>query len=221
MKRFATALFIGTAVLALWAQAPPDNTGAAKGKSKADNAAKGKGKGDTKVTAAPAPPVIPQVLRLIRPSVYLVTGHGTNSIFRVTPQGVFLVNTKSPNPGDYERLTELIRGITQQSVKFVFNTSVNPESSGNNVKFQASGAEIVAGERTVKLDATEVRVIRVGDNTAVYFPADRLICLGDLYTSSNAEALDNILKLDWTLGVPAIGEPLYRIAVETRLQSLR
>lgn len=220
MKRLFTTLLIGTAALALWAQAPPENAGAVKGKGKTDSAAKGKGKGDAK-TAPPAPPVIPQVLRLIRPSMYLVTGHGTNSVFRVTKQGVFLVNTKSAGPGDYERLTELIRGITPQTVKFVFNTGANPESSGNNPKFQAAGAELVTGERIMKLDSVEARTISFGDSTAVYFPTDKVICLGDLYTSGSAEALDTILKLDWMLAVPASGEPIYRSAVETLRKSLR
>src|SRR4051812_17033548 len=108
------AVFAVAATLALWAQAPPEGAGAAKGK--------GKGKAAV-VEAKATPPPVPQVLRLVRPSTYLVTGHGSNSTFRVTPQGVFLVDTKNAGPGDYERLSALIRGITPQPVKFVMNTS--------------------------------------------------------------------------------------------------
>lgn len=212
MRILAAALLAGTAAFALWAQSSPENAGAAKAKGKADAAAKGKAKGDAK--APPAPPAVPQVLRLLRPSTYLVTGHGANSVFRITPRGVLLVDTKLPAPGDYERLIELIRGVTPQPVKFVFNTSAKPESSGNNAKFQASGAEIVADARTVKLDTVETRVILLDGGAAVYFPADKLICLGDLYTSAVPETLDAILKLDWTLAVPATGEPVYRNVVE-------
>lgn len=212
MKILAAALLAGTAAFALWAQSS-ENAGAAKGKGKADAAAKGKAKNDAK--APPAPPAVPQVLRLLRPSTYLVTGHGANSVFRITPRGVLLVDTKLPAPGDYERLIELIRGVTPQPVKFVFNTSAKPESSGNNAKFQASGAEIVADARTVKLDTVETQVILFDGVAAVYFPADKLICLGDLYTSATPETLNAILKLDWTLAVPATGEPVYRNVVET------
>jgi hypothetical protein len=101
------------------------------------------------------------VLRLVRANTYLVTGHGSNSTFRVTPQGVILVNTKLPAAGDYERLAELIHGVTAQPVKFVFNTSARPESNGNNSKFQ--GAEVVTTERTVTLGGAEARSVRVGD----------------------------------------------------------
>ena len=171
MRTATTTLLIVLAFASLWAQAPSDGT--AKGK--------GKGKGDAKAAIVPpAPLAIPQVLRLLRPSTYLVTGHGSNSVFRVTPKGVLVVDTKLAGPNDFERLSELIRGITPQPVKFVFNSSAKPESSGNNTKFQAAGAEIIVGERTVKLDITDVRSIRFGETTAVYFPADKLICLGDL-----------------------------------------
>ena len=62
-----------------------------------------------------------------------------------------------PNPGDYERLMELIRGVTTQPVKFVINTSSKAASSGNNAKFQAAGAEIVTTERTLTLGDAQVR----------------------------------------------------------------
>jgi glyoxylase-like metal-dependent hydrolase (beta-lactamase superfamily II) len=201
---------IGVAALALWAQAPPEGAGAGKGKGKAGatDAAKGKAGGRGVITAeakAPTPPPIPQVLRLVRANTYLVTGHGTNSVFRVTPQGVILVDTKLAGPGDYERLVELIRGITPQPVKFVINTSMKPEASGNNAKFQAAGAELVSGERALTLGGAEARAIRVGESTAVYFPGEKLLCLGDASKTNDA-----VSKLDWTLAVQASGEPVYR-----------
>lgn len=188
------------AALALWAQAPPEGAGAAKGKAKAG------GRGVVTAEAkAPTPPPVPQVLRLVRANTYLVTGHGNNSVFRVTPQGVILADTKLAGAGDYERLVELIRGITPQPVKFVFNTSARPAAAGNNAKFQAAGAEIVTGERTVPLGGAEVRSVRVGEATVVYFAGEKLLLLGDVDKSNQA-----LSKLDWTLAVPAAGEPVYR-----------
>jgi glyoxylase-like metal-dependent hydrolase (beta-lactamase superfamily II) len=181
-----------TAAVALWAQAPPEG-GGAKGKAKAG------GRGVVTAEAkAPTPPPVPQVLRLLRTNTYLVTGHGTNCVFRVTPQGVILVDTKLPNPGDYERLAELIRGITPQPVKFVFNTSTRPEASGNNAKFLAAGAAL-------NRDTPEARAIPVGDATAVFFPTEKLLMLGGLDKTNAAFA-----QLDWSLAVPATGEPVYR-----------
>ena len=200
MRTLGTGIVAMVAALALWAQAPSEDP--ASGKAKA-----AKGKAGRGAAAAPAkaatPPPVPQVLRLVRANTYLVTGHGSNSIFRVTPQGVILVDTKLAGAGDYERLAELIRGITPQPVKFVLNTSSRPESSGNNAKFQAAGAQVT--DRTVTLGGAEARVIRVGESAVVYFPAEKLICLGDVSKTDEA-----VQKLDWTLAVPGSGEPLYR-----------
>jgi len=192
VKKTSGILAATLAAVALWAQAPPETATKAKAKAKA-----------AVETKAPTPPPVPQVLRLVRANTYLVTGHGTNSTFRVTPQGVMLVDTKLPAPGDYERLAELIRGITPQPVKFVFNTSSRPEASGNNAKF--TGAEIVATERAVTLGGAEARAIRIGTNTVVYFPSERLICLGEVSKTD-----ETVHKLDWTLAIPASGEPVYR-----------
>jgi glyoxylase-like metal-dependent hydrolase (beta-lactamase superfamily II) len=188
------AAAIVVAVMTVWAQAP-EGAGAAKGKA---------GKGKAAQPEAPlAPPPVPQVLRLVRQNTYLVTGHGSNSVFRVTPAGVILVDTKLPNAGDYERLMELIRGVTTQPVKFVINTSSKPASSGNNAKFQAAGAEIVTTERTLTLGDAQVRTIRAGDGLLVYFAVEKLLCLGEGAVAGGA-------NLDWTLAVPAVGEPVYR-----------
>src|SRR4051812_24309777 len=126
------SIFVIAAIATLLAQAPEDGD-AAKGKAggKGKGAAKGgaaKGKADD-TKAPPAPPVIPQVMRLLRTDLYLVTGRGTNSVFRVTPQGVLLVDTKLGNSGEYERLIEYVRGITPQPVKWIVNTSAKPEAS--------------------------------------------------------------------------------------------
>jgi glyoxylase-like metal-dependent hydrolase (beta-lactamase superfamily II) len=153
--------------------------------------------------------------------MYLVTGHGANVVFRDTPEGVILVNTKLRNPGDYERLVELIRGVAHGPVKYVLNSTVGPDATGNNAKFQTSGAAVVAGERAVKLGGIEARAIAFGDQTAVYFPADRVVYVGDLYPGGTAEELDALLKLDWTLAVPATGEPAYRAVLEAHRKTLR
>jgi glyoxylase-like metal-dependent hydrolase (beta-lactamase superfamily II) len=197
MKTFA--ILAVAALATLLAQAPQDS-GAAKGKAGAKGGGKGAAKGkadDTK--APPAPPVIPQVMRLLRTDTYLVTGRGTNSVFRVTPQGVILVDTKLANPGEYERLVEYIRGITPQPVKWIANTSAKPDASGNNPKFLSTGAALMSADRP------EAKLIKVGDNTAVFFPSEKVVVLGDVSKTDPA-----IQKLEWTLAVPPNGEPTYR-----------
>ncbi len=182
-------------VAGLMAQAPQD-AGAAKGKGAKGGA--GKGKAAATETKA-APPVIPQVLRLLRPSMYLVTGRGTNTVFKVTAQGVIVVDTKVGNPGEYERLVELIGGVTPQPVKWIVNTNAKPEASGNNAKFLAAGAAALAADRA------EAKLIHVGANTAVFFPAEKVIVLGEVAKTDAA-----VQGVGWTLAVPAMGEPSYK-----------
>lgn len=184
--------------------------------------AKGKAKGKAAAAEAPAvPPPAPQVLRLVRPNLYLVTGRGSNSVFRVTPQGVLLVDTKQDAAGEYQRLAQLVRGVTQQSVKFVFNTSPGPDRSGNNDRFRAAGAQIVSGGDPVNLGGAQARRVALGALTGVHFPPDKVLCMGDLLERGDADALDAALKLDWTLAIPATGEPVYRATVEARRRALR
>jgi len=201
---------LATAVVAgLWAQAPQEGDAAkakagAKGKGAAAKGGAAKGKADD-TKAPPAPPVIPQVMRLLRTDLYLVTGRGTNSVFHVdskvhvTPGGVILVDTKVGNPGEYERLVEYIKGVTPLQVKWIVNTSAKPEASGNNAKFLSAGATMLTADRP------EAKLIKVGDNVAVFFPEQKVIVLGDVPKTDPA-----IQKLEWTLAVPATGAPTYR-----------
>lgn len=210
-------LVIGLAALALWAQSPTEGDG--KGKAKGGRG--GKGAAEAK---AIVPPPDPQVLRLVRPDLYLITGDGGNSVFRVTPEGVILVDTKLAKEGAFERLKELIRGVTPQSVKFVMNTHQHPDHAGNNANFTAEPG-VGAGVRSIPLLAGHT-----GSDVAIYFQADRLIAVGDVlspnrapsidYTSGGGllgipRALDTILALDWTVAIPGHGDPVNRAFVES------
>lgn len=236
MTTLRSLFTIALAAVALWAQAPPAGDGRGKAKGAADGkggrAGGGKGAAEAKVLA---PPPDPQVLRLVRPDLYLITGEGGNSVFRVTPAGVILVDTKLAKAGNYERLVELIRGITPQTVKFVVNTHSHPDHTGNNEQFKMAGAEIVSEDRAT------VRVIHfsaahTGNDSAVYFPADRLIVAGDVVAGNrppaidaaaggslegSLQAVDAILALDWTVAIPGHGEPMNRAGVEAYRAKLR
>ena len=69
--------------------------------------------------------------------------------------------------------------------------------------FQAAGAEIVTTERTLTLGDAQVRTVRAGDGMLVYFAGEKVLCVGEGAVASGA-------NLDWTLAVPAVGEPVYR-----------
>jgi hypothetical protein len=193
------------AALLGWAAQEPED-GPAKGKAKVAQS-----------EAPPSPPPAPQVLRLVRPGMYLITGRGSNSVARTTSEGVILVDSKLPNPGEYERLVELIRGVSPQPVKFVFNTSAEPTSAGNNPRFQASGAQIAAPGASLVVGGVPARSVELGSRRMVHFPADQVLCVGDLPAGDPGWAA--ALELEWTLAIPSSGEPVYRSVVEAQSRS--
>jgi hypothetical protein len=99
---------------------------------------------------------------------------------------------------------EYVSGVSKQPVKWIVNTSARPEASGNNAKFLSAGAAQLAADRPPP-ELKEVKLIKVGDKTAVFFPAEKVIVLGDIAKTDPA-----IQTLEWTLAVPPTGEPTYR-----------
>lgn len=199
------------AAVALLAQAQQD---AAKGKAKG----KGRAAADAK---PPVPPPEPQVLRLVRPDLYLVTGEGGNSVFRAAADGVTLVDTKLAKAGNFERLRELIRGVTPLPVKIVLNTHDHPDHAGNNARFE--GLVASADPRLVRLPAAHT-----GSDRAVLFADLRVVVAGDVITAGApladeaaggtraglAQAVDAILALQWDVAIPGHGEPMTRAQVQ-------
>src|ERR1700685_2280872 len=68
-------------------------------------------------------------IRLLRPNLYMITGGGANTLVRVTPAGVIVVDTKNPGENRYDRMMEEIKSVTDQPLKFVFNTNNLPDLS--------------------------------------------------------------------------------------------
>jgi cyclase len=83
-------------------------------------------------------------IRLLKPNLYMITGGGANTLVRVTPAGVIVVDTKNPGENRYDRIVEEIKSVTDQPVKYVFNTHHHPDHVGNNKQFIDAGATIIA-----------------------------------------------------------------------------
>jgi glyoxylase-like metal-dependent hydrolase (beta-lactamase superfamily II) len=129
-----------------------------------------------------------QPIQLVKPGLYVVSGGGSNSIVRVTNEGVILVDTKLPGEANYNALMEQIRTVTMQPVKVVIVTHHHADHTGNNDRFIAAGAQVIgheqlarnldtyqfdprparpsttysAAEHTVRLGGVEVRVLHLG-----------------------------------------------------------
>ncbi len=83
-------------------------------------------------------------IRQLKPNLYMVTGGGANTLIRVTPDGLIVVDTKNPGDDNFNRLMEEIRSVSPLPVKYVINTQHHPDHVGTNQKFIDAGATVVA-----------------------------------------------------------------------------
>ena len=91
-------------------------------------------------------------IRLLKPNLYMITGGGANTLVRVTPEGLILVDTKNPGDDNYNRVMEEIKSVSDLPVKYVLNTHHHPDHVGTNQKFIDAGAKVIA------LDALKTRM---------------------------------------------------------------
>jgi cyclase len=124
------SLWLGVAVATMPAQAPQGGRG---------------GRG-------PAAGQAVEKIRLLKPNLYMITGGGANTLVRVTPDGLIVVDTKNPGAENYNRVIEEIKSVSTLPVKFVLNTHHHPDHVGNNQAFIDAGATIVG------LDALKTRM---------------------------------------------------------------
>ena len=82
-------------------------------------------------------------IRMLKPNLYMITGGGANTLVRVTPEGVIVVDTKNPGENRYDRIMEEIRSVTDKPVKYVLNTHHHPDHVGNNKQFIDAGATVI------------------------------------------------------------------------------
>jgi len=83
-------------------------------------------------------------MRLLKPNLYMITGGGANTLIRVTPEGLILVDTKNPGDDNYNRVMEEIKSVSPLPVKYVLNTHHHPDHVGTNQKFIDAGATVIA-----------------------------------------------------------------------------
>ncbi len=165
----------------------------------------------------------------------------------VTNEGVLLVDDKFEI--DHAGIMEQLKKITDKPIKYVVNTHHHPDHSGGNVKMQDMSAIIVASEEArenmvdnrqpglpniviehhahIFLGGKDVELYHFGrahtnGDVVVYFPADRTLASGDIFTFGDAtpqlidyagggsakewpKTLASALKLDFDTVVPGHG----------------
>ena len=198
-------------------------------------------------------------IRTLKPNLYLITGGGANTLVRVTPEGLILVDTKNPGDENYARVMEEIKSVTPLPVKWVINTQHHPDHVGTNQKFIDAGAQVLAVEPLKTFMASDPRTKDIpgrptqtfakdyvlkfggaevqahfygpghsGGDTIVYFPAEKIVMVGDQITDAaplvdfanggslktwNA-SLDGALAMDFEFAIPGRGEPKTKAEVQ-------
>ena len=148
-------------------------------------------------------------IRGVKDGLYVIPGFdggqsGGNVAVRVTDDGVIIVDNKFPYSFDF--ITEQVRKITDQPIKYVLNTHHHDDHSGSNAAFLPT-AEVIAhknaranivrnnqpgpprvifaDETAVFLGGAEVQMFHFGrghtnGDAVAYFPDLRTVHTGDL-----------------------------------------
>jgi glyoxylase-like metal-dependent hydrolase (beta-lactamase superfamily II) len=125
-------------------------------------------------------------IRLLKPDLYMITGGGANTLVRVTPDGLIVVDTKNPGDETFNRLMEEIRSVSTLPIKYVLNTHHHPDHVGNNQKFADAGAQIVGLEALKTRMASDPRTKEIPGLPSVTFAKDYVLKLGRAQVEAHA-----------------------------------
>src|SRR6185436_14997992 len=117
-------------------------------------------------------------IRTLKPNLYMVTGGGANTLIRVTPDGLIVVDTKNPGDENFNRLMEEIRSVSDRPVRVVLNTQHHPDHVGNNQKFIDAGAKVVGLDALKRFMASDPRTKEIPGLPAETFARDYVLKLG-------------------------------------------
>jgi cyclase len=92
----------------------------------------------------------PQAIQQVKPGLYMITGAGGNTTVRLTSQGLIVVDGKLPGQANYDALLALIKGVSDQPIKYLIVTHHHADHTGNNQRFLDAGVQIVAHENLKK-----------------------------------------------------------------------
>jgi len=117
-------------------------------------------------------------IRLLKPNLYMITGGGANTLIRVTPEGLVVVDTKNPGDDNYNRVMEEIKSVSNLPVKYVLNTHHHPDHVGTNQKFIDAGAKVVALDALKEHMASDPRTKDIPGRPTETFAKDYVLKFG-------------------------------------------
>ncbi|MDP9054127.1 MAG: MBL fold metallo-hydrolase [Acidobacteriota bacterium] len=189
-------------------------------------------------------PPLPIRIVKIRENVFNLEGEGGNSTVVLTSAGVILVDCKFER--SHDEVVERVKSLSDKPIRYLFATHSHADHSGGSAKMAAMGVAVISSVRTrenmVRTNQTpgpevlfkEEMQLNLGGTVAlahqwrghtngdvtVFFPAERVIVMGDLMTiglpafASYADggnwtdlgrSLDEIAGLDFDFAVPGHG----------------
>lgn len=92
----------------------------------------------------------PQAIQQVKPGLFMITGAGGNTTVRVTSAGLIVVDGKLPGEANYNALMALIKGVSDQPIKYLIVTHHHADHTGNNQRFLDAGVQIVGTENLKK-----------------------------------------------------------------------
>jgi glyoxylase-like metal-dependent hydrolase (beta-lactamase superfamily II) len=122
----------------------------------------------------------PQAIQQVKPGLFMITGAGANSLVRVTSQGLIVVDGKLPGEANYNALMALIKGVSDQPVKYLIVTHHHADHSGNNQRFLDAGVQVVAHENLKKNLLTYQVDPKPAPPSITYPGAEYTVQLGDV-----------------------------------------
>jgi glyoxylase-like metal-dependent hydrolase (beta-lactamase superfamily II) len=122
----------------------------------------------------------PQAIQQVKPGLYMITGAGANTEVRLTNQGLIVVDGKLPGQANYDALMSLIKGVSDQPVKYLIVTHHHADHTGNNQLFLDAGAKVVAAEDLKKYLAAYTVEPKPAQPSMTYPGAEYTLSLGDV-----------------------------------------
>jgi len=125
-------------------------------------------------------------IRELKPNLYLITGAGANTLVRVTPEGLIVVDTKLASDENYKRLMEEIGSVSKLPVKYVINTHHHPDHVGNNQKFIDAGAKVIGLDALKKYMTSDPRTKEIPGPPTETFAKDYVLRFGGAVVEAHA-----------------------------------
>ena len=98
----------------------------------------------------------------VRPNFYMIAGAGANIGAQIGPNGVILVNAGAA--GAAESVLAAVRRLTDQPIRYIINTSADPDVVGGNDALAKAGRSIssfAAGANRITILGTDLDIARV------------------------------------------------------------